>query len=251
LLTQVEQHISPVAAVRMDAGFPEDKLLSWLEQRGTHYVARVRNTSVLQSEAAMPLLENMGVPKGEPQTFLYEWQYQAQGWSRARRAVLVLQQVAGELFPNAFWLVTSWTAEQMPADKLLEHYRQRGTAEGHMGEWMDVLAPALPSAPRPKKTYGGKKPVQNTPSVDAFAHNQVRLLLNALAYNLMHAARTLMEQATGQGWGLARFRERVLKVPARLLLHARRVILVLSQHAAESWQKLWRMLGALRVVPAT
>jgi len=60
--------------------------------------------------------------------------------------VLVLQQVAGELFPNAFWLVTSWTAEQMPAeDYLLEHYRQRGTAEAHMGELMD------------------------------FAHNQVRL----------------------------------------------------------------------------
>ncbi|WP_239014681.1 hypothetical protein [Archangium violaceum] len=38
-------------------------------------------------------------------------------------------------------------------------------------------------------------------SIDAFANNEVRLLLNALAYNLVHAARVLMEQATGEGWG--------------------------------------------------
>ena len=34
--------------------------------------------------------------------------------------------------------------------------------------------------------------------IAAFANNEVRLLLNALAYNLVHAARVLMEQATGE-----------------------------------------------------
>jgi hypothetical protein len=34
----------------MDAGFPEEKLLGKLEERGTPYVARVRNTAPLRPE---------------------------------------------------------------------------------------------------------------------------------------------------------------------------------------------------------
>jgi hypothetical protein len=251
LLERVQREVCEVAAVRFDAGFPEDKLLTRLEERGTPYVARIRNTSVLQREAALPRVQHLGVPQGEPATFLYEWQYQAQGWSRPRRVVLVLQQREGELFPQAFWLVTSWTQQQMPAQELLTHYRQRGTAEGHFGELMDVLAPALSSAPRPKTSYRGKPPARRSASVDAFAHNEVRLVLNALAYNLVHAARTLMEEATDEGWGLRRLRERVLKVAARVLVHSRRVLLVLSRDSAGLWQTLWRKLGTLSTVHVT
>lgn len=251
LLGRVEKEICEVAAVRFDAGFPEEKLLGMLEERGTPYVARVRNTSVLKQEAALPRFLHSGVPTGEPGTFLYEWEYQAQGWSRARRVVLVVQQREGELFPHAFWLVTSFSAEQMPAEKLLEHYRERGTAEGHFGELMDVLAPALSSARRPKSNYRGSPPVQRSVSIDAFANNEVRLLLSALAYNLVHAARVLMEQATGEGWGLRRVRERVLKVPARVLLHARRVVLVIARESASLWQKLWTKLGSLSTAHVT
>jgi hypothetical protein len=242
VLERVERYVSKRVALRMDAGFPEDTLLSRLEQRGTPYVARVRNTSVLKDEAAIPRFLHLGLPQGEPTTYFYEWQYQAQGWSRPRRAVLVLQQVQGELFPNAFWLVTSWTAEQMSAQDLLEHYRQRGTAEAHMGELMDVLAPALSSAPRPKRHYRGQVPVERTVSVDSFAHNQVRLLLNALAYNLVHATRALLEDSTGEGWSLLRVRQRVLKVASRVLVHSRRVILVIGQQAAAYWRALWHTL---------
>ncbi len=44
-----------------------------------------------------------------------------------------------------FWLITNWAEDQMPAANLLELYRERGTAEGHFGEIMSVLDPALPS----------------------------------------------------------------------------------------------------------
>jgi hypothetical protein len=251
LLERVEREVCEVAAVRMDAGFPEEKLLAKLEERGTPYVARVRNTAPLRKEAAVQRFLHSGVPQGQPGTFLYEWEYQAQGWSRARRVVLVVQQREDELFPQAFWLVTSWTQEQMPAEELLEHYRQRGTAEGHFGELMDVLAPALSSAARPKSSYQGHPPVRRSASIDAFANNEVRLLLNALAYNLVHAARVLLEQATGEGWGLRRVRERVLKVAARVLLHSRRVVLVMGQESASLWQRLWSKLGVLSAAHIT
>jgi hypothetical protein len=251
LLERVEQPISQKVALRMDAGFPEERLLWRLEQRGTPYVARVRNTSVLKSEAAIARFMHLGMPKAEPHTYLYEGQYQAQGWSRPRRVVLVLQQVQGELFPREFWLVTSWTEKQMPAEDLLEHYRKRGTAEAHMGELMDVLAPALSSAPRPKRHYRGLVPVERTMSVDSFAHNHVRLLLNALAYNLLNATRALLEDSTGEGWSLSRVRQRVLKVACRLLVHARRVILVIGQQAAGYWRALWYTLRSLNAAHVT
>lgn len=251
VLERVERHVSQKVALRMDAGFPEDTLLSYLEQRGTAYVARIRNTSVLKEEAAIPRFMHLGLPQGEPRTYFYEWQYQAQGWSRPRRAVLVLQQVEGELFPNAFWLVTSWTAEQMSAEGLLTHYRQRGTAEAHMGEMMDVLAPALSSAPRPKRHYRGQPPVKRTVSIDSFAHNQVRLLLNALAYNLVHTTRALLADSTGEAWSLLRVRQRVLKVASRLLVHSRRVILVIGQQAAGYWRALWHTLRSFDTAHVT
>ncbi len=37
LLERVEKEVCEVAAVRMDAGFPEEKLLGKLEERGTPY----------------------------------------------------------------------------------------------------------------------------------------------------------------------------------------------------------------------
>ena len=74
---------------------------------------------------------------------------------------------------------------------------------------------------------------------DAFAANEVRLLLNVLAYNLVHAARVLAEQATGQGWGLARFREVGLRVAGRVLIHGRRAVLVVGEGAARLWHALW------------
>ena len=248
---RVEKEVCEVAAVRFDAAFPEDKPLSWLEERNTHYVARVRDTSVLKLEAALPRFSHSGVPMGKPGTFLYEWEYQARGWSRPRRVVLVPRRTEGELFPNAFWLVTSWTKERRPAEALLEHYRERGTAEGHFGELMDVPSPALSSAPRPKSKYRGREPVRRCEPIDAFANNEVRPLLNALAYNLAHAARVLMEQATGEGWGLRRVRERVLKVAARVLLHARRVVLVIGRESASLWRKPWSRLGALSTAHVT
>ena len=76
-------------------------------------------------------------------------------------------------------------------------------------------------------------------------------MLNALAYNLVHAARVLMEQATGEGWGLRRVRERVLKVAARVLVHSRRVVLVMGQESASLWRKLWSRLGSLSTAHLT
>ena len=149
-----------------------------------------------------------------------------------------------------FWLITNWTPAQMDGAALLAMYRERGTAEGHMGELMDVLDPALSSTARPKSHYRGE-PVERGRSGDAFAQNEVLLLLNVLAYDVVHVARVLMETASGEGWSLRRVRERVLRVAARVLVHGRRAILVLGDASARLWSALWSRLRRLQYAEAT
>jgi hypothetical protein len=247
LIDRVEKELCQVAAIRMDAGFPEDELLSRLEERGTPYVARIRNNPVLNRMAEPHLRRPVGRPPAEPRTWTHEMTYQAKSWTRPRRVVLVVMERESELFLHHFWLLTNWLPEQMPAAELLALYRQRGTAEGHFGELMDVLDPALSSSPRPKAHYRGEVPTRRYPSGDSFAQNEVRLLMNALAYNLVHIGRALLEEATLEGWSLRRFRERLLRAAGRILVHGRRVVLVLGKPTAELWTALWRRMAVLHV----
>jgi hypothetical protein len=251
LLDDVERELCQVAAVRIDAGFPEEKLLGALEGRGTPYVAREKNNAVLNRMAEPFLKRPVGRPPNEPRTWFHELSYRAKLWSRARRVVLVTLERPGQLFLDHFWLITNWTAEQMDGPALLEMYRKRGTAEGHMGELMDVFRPALSSSTRPKSHYRGKVPSRRSPAVEPFAHNEVILLLNALAYNIVHAGRVMMETATGEGWSLRRFRERVLHVAARIVVHSRRAILVLGEDSTTLWHALWARLAVFQAVPTS
>lgn len=245
LLDEVERQLCQVAAVRIDAGFPSEKFLAPLEARQTPYVARVKNNAVLDRLAEPYLVRPVGRPPNEPRTWLHELTYRAGTWSMDRRVVLVVMERPEELFLHHFWLITNWTPLQVSAEELLAKYRERGTAEGHMGELMSVLDPALSSSPRPKETYAGATVKVRVPSGDAFAQNEVRLLLNVLAYNVMHVLRTLLEDASGEGLSLQRLRERVLRVAARVLVHGRRAVLVITRASARLWQTLWRKLRLL------
>lgn len=242
VVERVEKKLCQVASVRLDAGFPEEKLLAGLEARGTPYVARVKNNEVLDRMAKPYLFRPVGRPPKEPRTWFYEMSYRAESWSRSRRVVLVVLERQGELFLHHFWLITDWSNEQMDAESLLELYRERGTAESHYGELKSVLDPALSSSPRQKSHYRGAVPQQRTAAGDAFAQNEVILLLNALAYNVAHAARVLLAGATGEGWSLMRMRERVLRVAARILVHGRRATLVIGKAPAKLWHALWSSL---------
>lgn len=230
------------AFLRIDAGFPEDKLLSAVEGRGNRYVARIKSNAVLDRMAEPYNKRPAGRPTKELRIWFYEMTYKAVEWSRARRVVLVVQEKPGELYLHHFWLLTNCSRKRKPGAVLLEMYRERGTAEGHQGEFKDVLAPALSSSPRWKWTYRGKIPSRRTRPVDSFAQNEATLLMNALAYNLAHAGRVLLEKATGVGWSLKRFRERALLVAAKITTHGNRITMVITGIARKVWQRLWPKL---------
>ncbi|MFN7610002.1 MAG: transposase, partial [bacterium] len=234
-----------MAMVRIDAGFPPAALLAGLEARGIDYVSRFPANRVLDRLAEPCMKRPPGRRPAEPRMWLYELRYQAETWDRPRRVILVVKEREGDLLLDRFFLVTSlpWTAKLR--HEVLAHDRERGKAEGHMGELKDVLAPALSSTNRTKSHWRGKKPKSKTPAVDAFACNEVRLLIACLAYQVMHIARPAMAKATGTGWSLRRLRERVLRAGARLTVSGRRMTLALSAAAAPFWSALWPRLMAL------
>ena len=73
----------------------------------------------------------------------------------------------------------------------------------------------ISSTNRAKSHWRGKTPKAATPAIDAFACNEVRLLIACLAYEVIHIARRAMARATGTGWSLSRLRERVLRAQGR------------------------------------
>ena len=235
-----------MVSLRCDAGFPEPKLLDGLDERHIGSVFRIKNNDVL-NEMAEPLLKR---PPGrrplEPRTWFHEMSYRAQSWSRPWRVVLVVQEKPGELFLNHFFLLTNWTAEEMPAEDLLALYRKRGTAESHIGQLKDVVDPALSCTTRQKSHYRFKEPQKRTPPGDPLAANEVILLFAGLAYTLLHTARVLRTRGLEPTWSMMKLRERVLRVPARVLLHSRRVVVALGEKVAASWQILWRKLTRIR-----
>ena len=172
---------------------------------------------------------------------------EADSWEHPRRVVLVVLERPGELFVDHFWLITNLRADRYSGARLLELYRMRGNAEGHIGDLMDVLAPALSSASRPKSHYRGRR-LQATSRPEepgVRAQNETLLLLSLLAYEVLHAARRLMEQATGTGWSLRRLRERVLRVASRVVRHGRRLTFTIAPQATADWLRLWGKLAAL------
>lgn len=250
VIDSVEKRLCQVAWLRIDAGFSGDSLLTGLEDRArpVQYVSRLRGNARLHALAEPFVLQHTGgstqALTGEAAEWSYELRYRAESWTRERRVVLVIQRRADELVPHHFFLVTSVPIEVMTGAEILGFYRDRGNAEAAMGELMDVFEPALSSVPRTKSSYAGHAldPERDITPRDSFAANEALLLLNALAYGLVHAARTTMQAATGDGWSVRRTRDQILKVAARVLLHGRRVTLVVAQSAREIWKTLWANL---------
>jgi hypothetical protein len=234
-----------VAMVRIDAGFPSAALLEGLEARGIDYVSRLRANAALDRMAEPLIKRPPGRRPAEPRMWLYELRYQAESWDKPRRVILVVKEREGDLLLDRFFLVTSLPWTRKLHHEVLAHYRERGKAEGHMGELKDVLAPALSSTNRAKAHCRGKAPKSRTPAIDAFACNEARLLISCLAYQVMNIARRAMEKATGTGWSLRRLRERVLRAGARLTISGRQMTLALSSAAAPFWSALWPRLMAL------
>ncbi|MBZ9538076.1 IS1380 family transposase [Modicisalibacter tunisiensis] len=237
LVRRLNESLGARVRVRIDAGFTDNDTLEALEDRGIEYLGRLRSHSGLQKLAAPYLKRPRGRPPEQPREWCHDLEYQAGSWPAPRRVVLVVQERPDDLLLHAFFLVTNLGKFAWPPEKVLALYRKRGSAEAHMGEVKSALDVHLSSTDR------GASTVQ-----DVMARNEVSLLLNLYAYQVLHGLRRLLESRTHQGWSLSRMREQVLKVAATLSLHARRITVHLGDAADKWWPTLLKGLPRLTVL---
>ena len=121
VLERAEGRLCGKPSVRFDAGYPGELLMAALEERGTHYVARVRNNAVLKRDAVVWDALHSGLPAGEPRTWVCESSYPAGSWSRSRRVVLEKnahrRHMTAEQRAAVVLLAADWMPPHRPAAK--------------------------------------------------------------------------------------------------------------------------------------
>jgi hypothetical protein len=113
---------------------------------------------------------------------------------------------------------------------VVRFYNQRGTAE----QWIKE----------------GKNAVRWTRlSCHDFVDNEVRLMLFVLAYNLGNYLRQAVLPRSVSHWTLTTLREKLIKIGAKVVTHARRVIFQMAEVAVprDLFQSILQAIDRLRV----
>jgi len=198
---------------RGDAAFAKPELYEYLEAEGYLYTIRLPANDVLQREIEPLLTRPVGRPSNEPLVRYYDFLYQADTWDRPRRVVAKIEHHKGELFPRVGFVVTNLRRAPW---RVIRFYNHRGTAE----QWIKE----------------GKNAVKWTRlSCHDFVDNQVRLQLFVLAYNLGNFLRRLALPRSVKHWSLTTLREKLIKIGAKVVTHARYVIFQMAEVAVPQW----------------
>ena len=151
----------------------------------------------------------VGRPPKKPVIYFTSFEYQAATWDKPRRVVGKVEWHRGELYPRVGFIVTNLTDWNGDVDRF---YNQRGTAE----QWIKE----------------GKYALKWTRlSCHRFIANQVRLQLFALAHNLANFLRRLALPKRVRYWSLTTLREKLIKIGAKIVRHARYVTFQMAEVA--------------------
>jgi len=194
---------------RGDAAFANPQVYEYLEAEGYLYAIRLPANDVLHREVEPLLTRPVARPSNQPVVWYADFPYQADSWDKARRVVANPEHHKGELFPRVGFVVTNL---RRPSWRVVRFYNGRGTAE----QWIKE----------------GKNAVKWTRlSCHDFVDNQVRLQLFALAYNLGNFLRRLALPRAVKHWSLTTLREKLIKIGAKVVTHARYVVFQMAEVA--------------------
>ena len=206
--------------LRGDAGFCREKLMAWCEQEGIDYIFGLAQNPRLKKliQAEMAQAEEQYAQTQAPVRVFTEFLYATEKtWSRERRVIAKAEHL--DKGANPRFVVTSLSAEQMPARELYEKgYCARGDCpENRIKEQqLDLFADRTSTA----KMWS----------------NQLRLYFSSIAYVLMQTLRRVAlagtELAKAQ---CGTIRLKLLKIGAQIRVTVRKIWISLTggyPHAA-------------------
>ncbi len=214
---------------RGDAGFANPDIYDYLEAEGVKYVIRLPTNRILQEKIGHLLTRPVGRPPNGVRRFYASFSYQAGSWTKPRRVVAKVEWHPGELYPRVGFIVTNMARA---AESVVAFYNKRGTCE----QWIKE----------------GKGAINWTRlSCHSFAANAVRLQLHALAYNLGNFLRTLATPEPIKDWSLRTLKEKLIKIGAKVVSHARYIAFQLAEVAIprDLFADILRMITELRPPP--
>ena len=194
---------------RGDAAFAIPELYERLEAEGYRYAIRLKSNRILERQIEHLFKRPVGRPSKTPLVRYHHFTYQAKSWAKPRRVVAKVTWYAGELYPIFGFIVTNLTGTAQQATRFYNH---RGTAE----QWIKE----------------GKHAIRWTRlSCHSFDANHVRLQLHVLAYNLGNFLRRIALPASVKHWTLTTLRDKLIKIGAKMVRHARYVAFQLAEVA--------------------
>jgi len=192
---------------RGDAAFADPNIYCFLEAEDYFYAIRLKANNILYGKIEHLLTRPVGRPPRKPIVLYESFQYNAASWHKSRRVVAKIEWHAGELFPRIGFIVTNL---RWKSSNVVKFYNRRGTAE----QWIKE----------------GKYALKWTRlSCHDFIDNQVRLQLFALAYNVGNFLRRLALPKSIKDWSLRTMREKLVKIGAKVVRHARYVTFQLAE----------------------
>ena len=194
---------------RGDAAFARPGVYEFLEAERYGYAIRLPANARLYRRVKNLIESPPDSPVKELITFSATFSYRAESWDKPRRVVAKVEWHPCELFPRLGFIVTNLT---WSPSNVVEFYNGRGTAE----QWIKE----------------GKHALNWTRlSCHDFVDNQVRLQLFALAYNLGNFLRRLALPEGVSHWSLTTLRDKLIKIGAKVVRHARYVTFQLAEVA--------------------
>jgi hypothetical protein len=194
---------------RGDAAFAQPGVYEFLEEERYGYVIRLPGNARLYRKVKNLMQSPPEPAVEEPVTYYASFSYRADSWNKPRRVVAKVVWHPGELFPRLGFIVTNLYGSP---PKVVEFYNGRGTAE----QWIKE----------------GKHALNWTRlSCHDFVDNQVRLQLFALAYNLGNFLRRLALPDGVRHWSLTTLRDKLIKIGAKVVRHARYVVFQMAEIA--------------------
>ena len=221
------KQLAKAAELRLQAPFANrDLFYDYLEGEGIKYAIRLPANRVLQERIGHLLTRPVGRPPNEVRRSYANFTYRAGSWSKPRRVVAKVEWHPGELYPRVGLIATNMARR---AESVVGFYNKRGTCEQYIKE--------------------GNGAIKWTRlSCRSFAANAVRLQLHALAHNLGNFLRMLATPEPIKDWTLTTLKEKLIKIGAKVVGHARYVAFQMAEVAIprDLFAGILRMIAELR-----
>lgn len=216
--------------VRLDGGFGAPEVLDFLEQAGVEFVVGLGNTKPLKRRAgkAMAQARREYRATGTTQQVYGETLFKTKTtWPHKRRVVFKTEVVVHpdrEPKNNMRFVVTNL---KMTPKNVYRFYCGRGDAENRIKELKNDLA-------------------MDRTSCSRFLANQFRVLLTAAAYVIMQEIQIKARHSDCAHAQVSTIRNRLLKLAARVVVSARRVVIHLPRQfpGLPAWQRVALATGA-------